>query len=132
EVRRKEQRLLAIRHTHRLRPAGVSLDPVEAHTRNDLDRLVDELELARRLERGEVVDQIATARALVRRVRIEPLEALEDVRRARERRDDTVAVAIRVSTGVVVVQMCVDDERHLVWTHAPCGKLLEQTRRTVD
>ena len=64
EVAREEERLAAVRHADRLRPAGVPLDAIEADPREDLDRVIDELHLAGRLERREVVGEVASAGAL--------------------------------------------------------------------
>ena len=91
EVAREEERLAAIAHAHGLRAAGVAADLVEPHARDDLDRLVDELELPGRLERRVVVARVRAPRALVRRHRVLPLGPLEDVRGTRERGHQTVA-----------------------------------------
>src|SRR2546425_12888382 len=55
EVGGEEERLLAVADSHRLRAAGVALDAVEPDARDDLDGLVDEVKLARGLERRGVI-----------------------------------------------------------------------------
>src|SRR5439155_8856795 len=132
EVGREEERLARVADAHGLRAAGVALYPIEPDPGKDLDALVDELELARGLERRVVVGEIRAARALVGRVRIDPLEALEYVRRARECGDELLTVAIGVAAGVIEVEMGVHDERHFIRSHAAPRQLAQEPRRLVD
>src|SRR6185503_5950341 len=60
------------------------------------------------------------------------LKSLEDVARARERRDDLVGRAVGVPARVIEVQVRVDDERDLVRPHAAARELAEETWRLVD
>ena len=101
EVAREEERLAAIGNPHGLRAPRVTLDAVETDAVQDLDGLVDELEAAGRLERGVVVRYVGPARALVRVEGILPLEALENIARPRERRNDPLALPIGVAARVV-------------------------------
>src|SRR5256885_15405984 len=101
EVARKEERGVAIGDAHGLGPARVALHAVEAHARKYFDGLIDELELASGLEGRVVVEEIAAACSLIWCDRVLPLATLDHVARTREGGDDSTAVAVRVSPGVV-------------------------------
>ena len=95
----------------------------------DLGLAVDELDLARRLDRQQVLRQVGGACALVGVDRLFPLAALDVVARVGEGDGQVVAVSASldgVPAGVVVVQVCVDHDVDIGGLDAVAGEIVEQ------
>src|SRR5438067_1873713 len=98
---------------------------------NDLAIALDEIEPVRLGERHEVVREVAAGCPLVR-VRREPvLPPLDDVPRLRERwANAAVAVAHGVATGVVEVEVSIDDQCHVLGPEADVEEAVLECRRS--